>query len=424
MPLPSRSALFALLILAASRLQAQTAPLTTADSNLVYRILTAEDRRDSLAPALGEGTRHGDERIRQLALRARARITDSLYAARAEGPALAPRVTWPLPAWRLRYDSLRLVRNDCAALGAALGDPIIQVRLRAIDLLPAACHTDSTVIATAQAWVARLAGPSGTLFWHEGAHALVALARLRPVQGHGEVVRASKHPTWQVRMYAVRAAQELHDTAFLVGRVRDQNGNVAEAAIEAMSAESGHHYDPAYLLALRSGKPEVVRAAAIALKGTSRADAATAASAVYTRWRARRHDSERDVRLALLDLMGKPASDDVAPRPPAPLPREVVALALGARQDLIVQVGDRLEDTFVVRLRGDVAPISAARVLQLVDRRRYDGTTWHRVIPDFVIQGGSADANEYVGGDRFFRDEHPLAPARRRRNEHPRARYR
>jgi cyclophilin family peptidyl-prolyl cis-trans isomerase len=44
-------------------------------------------------------------------------------------------------------------------------------------------------------------------------------------------------------------------------------------------------------------------------------------------------------------------------------------------------------------------------VLQLADRGYYRGTTWHRVIPDFVIQGGGHGASEYVGGDRFFRDE-------------------
>ena len=42
----------------ARTLQAQA--LTRADSNLVYAILTAEDRRDSLAPALVEGMRHAE----------------------------------------------------------------------------------------------------------------------------------------------------------------------------------------------------------------------------------------------------------------------------------------------------------------------------------------------------------------------------
>jgi cyclophilin family peptidyl-prolyl cis-trans isomerase len=61
--------------------------------------------------------------------------------------------------------------------------------------------------------------------------------------------------------------------------------------------------------------------------------------------------------------------------------------------------------TFVVRLRGDAAPIMAARILALVRTGYYDGLPWHRVEHDFVIQGGSPGANEYVGHAEFLRDE-------------------
>ena len=66
--------------------------------------------------------------------------------------------------------------------------------------------------------------------------------------------------------------------------------------------------------------------------------------------------------------------------------------------------------SFVVRLRGDVAPIMAARILALVRARYYDGRAWHRVEPDFVIQGPSPDDNEYVGHPRFLRDELGTVP--------------
>jgi cyclophilin family peptidyl-prolyl cis-trans isomerase len=64
----------------------------------------------------------------------------------------------------------------------------------------------------------------------------------------------------------------------------------------------------------------------------------------------------------------------------------------------------------VVRLRGDVAPIMGARILALVRARYYDGLTWHRVVPDFVIQGGSPGDNEYVGLPRYLRDELGTVP--------------
>ena len=42
----------------------------------------------------------------------------------------------------------------------------------------------------------------------------------------------------------------------------------------------------------------------------------------------------------------------------------------------------------VVRLRPDIAPISAQNFKDLVARHYYDGLTFHRVMPGFMIQGG------------------------------------
>jgi cyclophilin family peptidyl-prolyl cis-trans isomerase len=65
--------------------------------------------------------------------------------------------------------------------------------------------------------------------------------------------------------------------------------------------------------------------------------------------------------------------------------------------------------TFDLQLDGDLAPMTVARVLQLVRRRYYDGLTFHRVVPNFVVQGGSPGMNEYVGDGPFMRDEVSLA---------------
>lgn len=46
------------------------------------------------------------------------------------------------------------------------------------------------------------------------------------------------------------------------------------------------------------------------------------------------------------------------------------------------------EGDIVVELDGRRAPITVANFLQLVDDGYFDGTIFHRVIPDFMIQGG------------------------------------
>jgi cyclophilin family peptidyl-prolyl cis-trans isomerase len=89
----------------------------------------------------------------------------------------------------------------------------------------------------------------------------------------------------------------------------------------------------------------------------------------------------------------------------------VVALALGDDARLQVTIAASSGGgSFLVRLRGDVAPMMAARVLELARHGYYDNTTWHRVEHDFVIQGGGPGANEYVGYARYFRDELGTVP--------------
>jgi cyclophilin family peptidyl-prolyl cis-trans isomerase len=88
-----------------------------------------------------------------------------------------------------------------------------------------------------------------------------------------------------------------------------------------------------------------------------------------------------------------------------------VALALGADVRLRVTMSPSSGGgSFVVRLRGDVAPMMAARILALARAGYYDGLGWHRVEHDFVIQGGSPGSNEYVGLPQYLRDELGTVP--------------
>ena len=59
----------------------------------------------------------------------------------------------------------------------------------------------------------------------------------------------------------------------------------------------------------------------------------------------------------------------------------------------------------ILRLLTDVAPVTVARFAALAAQGYYDGLTFHRIVPNFVVQGGSPGANDYAGARRFMRDE-------------------
>lgn len=95
-----------------------------------------------------------------------------------------------------------------------------------------------------------------------------------------------------------------------------------------------------------------------------------------------------------------------APRPLAPIAvslREVATLrSTRVRVTMATRSGG---GSFELRLFPDDAAATVSRFVSLARRGYYDNLTFHRVATNFVIQGGSPGANEYVGHDRFMRDE-------------------
>ena len=445
--------LFLLCVTSAARAQ-QPAPSRN-DSLLVSRILQAEDERDASSPALAEGIASGDARIQLIARRAKSRIGDPKFASRDSFPRLAAPPSYADPAWRLRYRALKA--GDCVALRGAFADSNWAVRLHAADLVGKECASDSLLIKTLITWV-RSAPPNarrahGGASWHPAAHGLLALARIRPDVARHMLPPVVRNAVPWLRDYTARAAAIIGDTATLRTLAADVNDNVKEAAIDGLAAVAKHSADDVYLRVLAVGQGQrmagyqTIRAAARALAGSPRKDAVLRnALQAAARLKADSSETSRDTRLELLKRIDEtvdaarvgpvvllaedfdcavaqaaatiaarfgPASG-TAPRCtklPVRLPPDAVALALGAERRLRVVLADSSGGgSFVVRLRGDVAPIMAARILELARSHYYDGLTWQRVEPDFVIQGGSPRANEYVGNPRFIRDELGTVP--------------
>lgn len=392
---------------------ARAAGLTASDSALVARILLAEDRRDSLDGAWDAGAAHADPRVRALALRARERTRDAQFLRRDSLglPALPAPPAWPEPEWKGRYRAVAASRDDCAAIRAALRDSVTAVRLRAAALVRASCAADDVIVGDLIHWIDQVPNDParhrrGQPSWHLAAHGVVALARLRPDSAAWRVRVLAGHRQWELRQYAARAAAALKDASTLQRLAGDRNDNVVEAAIDGLAALKRPRDRVVIRAALRRNGAQAVRAAALALAGSDDPRTRAAAEQSLERFTRRANASERDVRVALLAVLGRPASDDIAPPRPDLLERDAVALALGATRYVEVTLDPAHGGgTFTVHLRGDVAPLMAARILALVRQGYYDGSSWHRVEHDFVVQGGSPGANEYVGEARALRDE-------------------
>ncbi len=57
------------------------------------------------------------------------------------------------------------------------------------------------------------------------------------------------------------------------------------------------------------------------------------------------------------------------------------------------------KDVIIVELYPDVAPITVANFKKLVSENYYDGTVFHRVIKNFMIQGGAGKGTASIKGE-------------------------
>jgi cyclophilin family peptidyl-prolyl cis-trans isomerase len=205
-----------------------------------------------------------------------------------------------------------------------------------------------------------------------------------------------------------QAADAAADTALLVRLARDLHPNVRTAAITGLQRLVGHGADSLYIAALESRDNQLVMTATQALDSTP--DAAKVIPALR-RALARSIKEGKETAVDSRRAIGTTLTHLGAPNADTLLTSHSSRLTVPAWSDL-----QRLERTravfvmagggrFTVRLFPFDAPTNVARFVRMARNGWFDGLTFHRVVPNFVVQGGSPNANEYAGDGPFSRDE-------------------
>ena len=403
---------------------------------LALRTLAAAGALDSATAV--RAARDRDDEARRMNLRGSGGLSARLRATLVRR-ALAD------PSTIVRVEAIAAARlgdglPDCAPILAATRDPEPYVVLTAIDSLGSGCADRDAATAALErlADTPTVGGPPDHR-WQTGAHALLALARLDTSAAAARLPRMAGAGRWEVRQYSARAAALVGARPVLLRLAADDDRNVQEAAIAGLASTAGHAADSVYLRALGSSGHQVALAAAQALEGSPHPGALAALLAAFERLSATRSENARDPRVAMLDRIGELGSPAdarrlepyladydtavattvattlagwtgaaVDPRPvPLPIrPEPLASVFLGRTTRLRVTMAPSSGGgSFTVRLFPEETPATVARVLRLVREGFYDGKVFQRVEPNFVVQGGGPDANEYVGDTAFMRDE-------------------
>ena len=352
----------------------------------------------------------------------------------------------------VRYEALRAYgrgqqSKSCEPIVAAVDDPDVHVSLLALDLLGNACPAGESpaallarVAGSAQRGGGSATGSAADRSWHKPAHAIVSLAVVAPARAAGLLARFGEHAVWQVRMYAARAAATVQEIDWLRTLAHDDHPNVRTAAVSGLVEAEGHAADSVFLEALESTDYQLIRTAARALEESADRRSGPALLAALARLTVEDRDTSRDPRLAILERLRelgsrrnagvlRPYLEDFDPRVAASTaetltawtgsPHEAATVrmrtgpapALGLVADLVwARIEMQHGGTIELTLHPSDAPATVARFVQLARDGYYDGLTFHRVVPNFVIQGGSPGANEFAGDGPYMRDEVGLRP--------------
>lgn len=386
-----------------------------------YRVREARPTEPAIAQIRTTVRESRSSGVRQLGLlvlnRAADRDLETLEGAFSDSDPLVRRLAVVgLKAWRddpsplVRYEALRS-DGGCTRAQSSLSDPSEHVVLLAIDLLGNGCSKEP---------LERILRENRG--WRRPARALVSLARVSPESARRELPPFVSHPVWQARAYAARAAKLIGDSDSLAVLRADLHPNVHADALSTPEEA---------LAALKSGDYGLLVRALELLKGWKSASAAPILIETLSRVSRRKEHTSRDPRRLLLERLRElegvrvegeleyllqdfdPAIATLAaeilkietpmkPGGPGAIPAREFLLGL---EDARVRLRMREAGSFTVELLPGAAPLTAAQFVKLAESGYYRGLTFHRIVPNFVIQGGSPGANEYVGTPGYIRDE-------------------
>ncbi len=364
--------------------------------------------------------------------------------------------------WRVRVNAARSLAGAGrtpqarAALVAALDDPVPHVAITAATSLAGAPSAgsgqtlDAATVDAVERWAAnhperwRVTGPLATALARSGrADAAFDLAHRLFRDPATLGIPEPERPFARAAGLGALGIADKEALALLVDAAADADGRVAYAALEALKARRAADADPArdpfyldlFADALSRGDVATAYAAAPAL----------ADSALYAlgggrvlRESYRQMEAPRDIEpmeaivramgaardtAAVTFLLGvalearhpvlrRSATEALTARfgegirfePTGLTPPDFPALdwkylrRLGPRPRLVLETE---RGTAVLELDPEVAPLTTQTVAWFAERGRYDGVAFHRVVPNFVVQGGDFARGDGFGGPDF-----------------------
>jgi len=316
----------------------------------------------------------------------------------------------------VRWQALR-VAGDCARAEQHVNDSSEHVRLLAIDLLgekrcgvnalqPLINHSD----------------------WRRRAHAVLSLARTAPDQAASAVRDLAASPVWQARAWAAQAAVLLKDSSTLARLAADRDPNVALAA--------SHTVPTALALLARNHAGAMLHGAQVIarLDTASRRQHGAALRAAFDRIASRgvtwRDPRDAIVQALVLDDATRAWMQPLLRHPDPGIARRVAqrlspdstrlvphttvyaappfpsAATLNALKGAKAELHMAGKGVVYLDLLADDALMAVHAFVSLAESGAYNGRTLHRIVPNFVVQGGSPGADEYdPATDYFMRDE-------------------